>query len=310
MTLVSRPFQTEDDLFAMQRLLIAGRRAANGTYYIHTGDLLWWYTYILPDQDPRRFTTLWEFDPPAPGGLAAWSLFSPAWHALDVFIHPELHGAPQAMEIWIQAEEMAAAQMRLSQSKTLRTLWIAEEDEWTVAHLLGRGFLAGRDWMDVMVRALDEPVNLPRLPDGFTLRPPDGAHEAALRAAPQYAAFGSSLPPEDYVARYTRFMDHPCYPAGFDVMAIAPDGRAAAFCIAWLDAVNRVGLFEPVGVHPDFQRQGLGRVIVSEGLRRLQLAGMQQALVCGLSDLPEARAFYTGLGFEPVLRLRTFQKSL
>jgi ribosomal protein S18 acetylase RimI-like enzyme len=31
-------------------------------------------------------------------------------------------------------------------------------------------------------------------------------------------------------------------------------------------------MFEPVGTHPDFQGQGLGKAVMTEGLRRMQAA--------------------------------------
>ena len=60
-------------------------------------------------------------------------------------------------------------------------------------------------------------------------------------------------------------------------MIVSDDGRGAAFCVAWPDEVNRVGLLEPVGVHPDFHRHGLGRAIVLESFRKLRDRGMESA---------------------------------
>lgn len=308
MNLCSRPFASEDDLEAMRRLVITGRQAANGTYYIHAGDLLWWYSYFTPGLNPRRFTTLWWGGLDVPGGLAGWSLFSPGYRALDVFLHPSLRGTPEAEALWIEAEKLAVFHCGQAGCLKLSTLWISEKDDWTTTHLLSRGFLPTEEYMDVMVRPLDEPVPEPHLPERYTLRSPQGESEAALRAMPQYAAFESEMPQDVYIGRYAQFMRSPGYPAGLDLMVVTGDERGVAFCIVWPDEVNRVGLFEPVGVHPGFHRQGLGRAVVNEGLRRLQTRGMEHALVCGLSGSPDARAFYASLGFQPVARLITYEK--
>jgi ribosomal protein S18 acetylase RimI-like enzyme len=83
-----------------------------------------------------------------------------------------------------------------------------------------------------------------------------------------------------------------------------------AFCIAWPDAVNQVGLFEPVGTHPDFQRQGLGKAVMLETLRRLQRAGMRQAIVSTGADNTPAIHLYASAGFRIVNRLMTYKKLL
>jgi ribosomal protein S18 acetylase RimI-like enzyme len=54
------------------------------------------------------------------------------------------------------------------------------------------------------------------------------------------------------------------YPAGWDMVVVDPAGRLAAFCIGWLDCENADGYLEPVGTHPEFQRQGLGRTLLAD----------------------------------------------
>ncbi|HEY9088682.1 MAG TPA: GNAT family N-acetyltransferase [Anaerolineaceae bacterium] len=309
MTLTSRGFRSEDDLFAMRRLLLAGRQANTSAYYIHGGDLLWWYGYYVPELDLRRCTTLWESDLFEPGELAAWALFSPNYDSLDVFLHPALRGTPQAAEIWTAAEEGCAVWRDTAAGHKLNTIWIGANDAWTINHLLSRGFTLGAEYADVMLRPLTTPLEPPVLPPGFALRSLQPETDITARANPQYAAFGSRLPLDVYYDRYARFLRSSSYPLCIDTLLLAPGGRGAAFCITWPDEVNRVGLFEPVGVDPAFHRQGLGRMVVTEGLRRLQAAGMTSAIVCGLSDLPGARAFYASLGFAPVLRLLTYEKA-
>ena len=59
------------------------------------------------------------------------------------------------------------------------------------------------------------------------------------------------------------------------------------------------GWMGPLAVRPDRQGQGIGRIIVEEGVRRLETAG---ARVIGLETMPrtiENIGFYSGLGFRP-----------
>ena len=201
-----RAFSNEEDLAAMRRLLMAGRQAANGTYYVHAGDVTWWYSYFSPGLDPRGFTTLWESED-IPGGLAAWALYSPAYYALDVFVHPLLRGTPAAGAIWREAEERSAGQRKPDGKKKLCTIWIAENDAWTIDHLHRRGFTRTDDYMDVMVRSLKEAVPVPPCRKG--MRSARRAMRAKRRCAPRPARVPLSqgdIPMEAYTARYAGFM--------------------------------------------------------------------------------------------------------
>jgi ribosomal protein S18 acetylase RimI-like enzyme len=71
-----------------------------------------------------------------------------------------------------------------------------------------------------------------------------------------------------------------------------------------------VGLFEPVGTHPDFQRHGLGKAVMAEGLHRMQAAGMRRAVVGFDPTNVAARALYTSLGFRASCYFALYRKAL
>lgn len=112
---------------------------------------------------------------------------------------------------------------------------------------------------------------------------------------------------EQYVQRFARFMRSPAYNHELDVVAAATDGKIGAFCIVWLDEVNKVGLFEPVGTHPSFQRKGLGAAVLTEGLLRLKARGMRQAMVCTSEDNLPALRLYEKVGFRINYKLMSYQ---
>jgi ribosomal protein S18 acetylase RimI-like enzyme len=79
-------------------------------------------------------------------------------------------------------------------------------------------------------------------------------------------------------------------------VAVAPSGTFASFAIVWLDEANAIGMFEPVGTHPDHRRRGLAKAVLCEGLRRLEALGAAVAYVgCGtgiaVSSLYESAGF-------------------
>ena len=57
------------------------------------------------------------------------------------------------------------------------------------------------------------------------------------------------------------------------------------------------GQIEPLGVHPDFHRLGLGRAILLAALGRLREAGVSVAHIDVYSDNEAARGLYEGVGF-------------
>ena len=109
------------------------------------------------------------------------------------------------------------------------------------------------------------PIPEPDLPEGWVLRHLEGEHEANNRRAASHAAFQSTMTDEDHLNRYLKFMRSPVYDSERDLVAVAPDGRIAAFMVWWPDSTG-VAQIEPFGTHTDFHRQGAGRALMYYGL--------------------------------------------
>lgn len=303
-----RPYQNLQDLHAMLDLLAAGRAADNGTYYVHRGDLQWWLFYNDDiAQEWKSHVRLWIDS----GKLLGWSLLSPfARHAFDVYAEPSLRGTDAEREL------LARAAGELCGDEYTQTIWVAEDDDFRVRWLTENGFAAQEGGMHLLVRSLCGSLRLrsgqefsgPPLPEGFHVRASRGPEDAPLRAKASHGAFESSMPMEEYTQRSRRFMESPVYIKEHEVFVTAPTGEVAAFCCIWTDNLNRMGYFEPVGVHPDYQRRGLGKGVLIAGLRRLQSEGMTAASVCAESDNPAAIGLYESAGFRKVKRLLTFKK--
>jgi ribosomal protein S18 acetylase RimI-like enzyme len=69
-------------------------------------------------------------------------------------------------------------------------------------------------------------------------------------------------------------MRAPQYVPDLDFVAVAPNDDLSAFCICGFDESNeQIGFTDPIGTHPNYQRLGLGKAIVSAGLRAIQSRG-------------------------------------
>jgi ribosomal protein S18 acetylase RimI-like enzyme len=228
---------------------------------------------------------------------------------MDVYTQPELKGTQIAWEMYLWTEEMATRVARENHKPNVDVVWVWHDDKSLVQHYTQRGFrlVPGSVYL---CRSLTDALPPTQIANGFTIRSCMGEAEVAERARAQYGSFDSTAPFERYVERFANFMRSPVYNPDLDIVAAASDGRIGAFCIVWPDPVNRVGHFEPVGTHPGFQRKGLGRAVMSEGLRRLKAAGMETADVVTPQDNLTAIKFYEAMGFQLVNKLGIYQKDV
>ena len=288
------------DLQAMLDLLSEGAAANTGTHYVHRGDLQWWLFYTdTPEEVWRSNIRLWHEGE----RLVGWCLLSPEENACDVYTAPELRGDPREHEM------LAWAVAQFPELDHLDMHWVDEDDNARIRWLEAHGF-ARRDFHLVYFRRLlTDPLPAPQLPAGFTLRTSCGTPEdAQIRALTSGAAFETSKPFEEYWPRAYRLMCSPVYVPEHELFLMAPDGRVASYCIVWTDTLTKVGHFEPVGTHPDFQRQGLGKSLLFDALRRLQSEGMTAADVCTNYDNPAAIRLYESVGFRIQKRLFVYRK--
>ena len=147
----------------------------------------------------------------------------------------------------------------------------------------------------------------PRQLEGFEIRSMRGEHEHVARADAARLAFESALEPEVHRARYLRFMRSPGYVLDNDLVAVAPEGTIASFAIVWPDDALSLGQFEPVGTHPAFQRRGLARALLHEGLGRLAARGIGRARVMTGGANERAQRTYLDAGFELIDRVAAFR---
>ena len=296
----ARGYEGMHDLYAMLDLLAEGSEADNGTYYIHRGDLQWWLFYTdVPQEAWQSQIRLW-FD--RRERLIGWALLSLGEYAFDVYVAPHLRGDR------LEHEMLAWAVEQMSVLGSLQNVWVAEDDDVRIRWLEENGFNPEHEHFIQFKRSLSGPLDGPALPEGFSLRTSRGEEDARLRSVTSHAAFGSGKSFEEYWPRTLRFMQSQVYVPEHEIFVVAPNGEIAAFCIVWTDELTKIGHFEPVGTHPSFQRMGLGKSLLFEGLRRLKSEGMNEADVCTNHDNPAAIRLYESVGFQKAKRLLTYRR--
>ncbi len=132
---------------------------------------------------------------------------------------------------------------------------------------------------------------------GYSVRALCDESELPARSWLSWKVFHPDEPDEKYQSWewYKNIQRVPIYNRDLDIVAVAPDGELAAFCTVWYDEVTRTAVFEPVGTHPNHQQRGLGKAVMSEGLRRAGKLGATLATVSSYSDA--AHALYESMGF-------------
>jgi len=147
---------------------------------------------------------------------------------------------------------------------------------------------------------------IPEVPlaEGFTIRPLGDIDELPARSWFSWRAFNPEAPEEEYAALgwewYLEIQHCPLYRRDLDLVVVAPNGDLASFTTVWFDDVARGAYFEPVGTYPSYQRLGLARAVMHEGLRRVQRLGATVAFVGGYS--PAANALYDKVMGPPYAR--------
>ncbi len=144
-------------------------------------------------------------------------------------------------------------------------------------------------------RSLEEPVAPVELPPGFRLRCVEGEHEVERLAALHRAAFGSE---RMTVEQRLAIMRAPQYRRDLDLVAAAPGGEMAAFCVCGFEAGREdAGYTDPIGTHPRFQRRGLGKAVVTACLQALRNRGVKTVQLGTSSENQAMQRLAESLGF-------------
>lgn len=320
MTITSHPYRGQEDVPQMRELLVS-RRASAGHGCWHVGDLVWRLFLHSRQYDLQETVRLWE---DSAGNLLGFAIFSPpaARTGFELQVHPQARGVLEDQMLdWLEAywRETMPASLRAEGETISRNdiqpetglytdVGVYDDDASQVAALERHGYVRTEPSGALLLRPLNEPIPLPSLPAGFTVHQVAGEHEVANRASAHREAFNSTRTTDEH---YLRLMHTPGYTPELDLVAVAPDGTFGAFCIGWVDPVNKAGEFEPVGTRPAFRRQGLARAVLLEGLRRFKVCGAESAIV-GPIDFNEdaARRLYRSIGFRAINTVHTYKKDM
>jgi mycothiol synthase len=302
-TIIEHKFSGESDLWEMATLVYDFP-----TNNLHVVDL------------PYRFSS-WTFDYPENirvwrninGQILAWAVLQTPFWTIDYAYRPDVgHKLHQQILVWADARAREIVESPSGHPAWFVTVFPDQTDH--IRGLEEAGFasqanVGQNSWSQVLMQhAMQIPVEPPTLPTGFVIRPLAGVHEIEAYTELHRSAFESKNMTVEW---RTRTLSRPEYTPEVDLVVVAPDGRLVAFCVCWLnkDSQGEIsGQIEPLGVHPDFHKSGLGRAILSEGLRRMHLHGAGRIYIQTDNYRNAAFRLYESGGFRVIKDVLMYRK--
>jgi len=284
---------TDDDTLDVLAFVRTIYRLHGPPVYATAGELDWWRC-IDPTLEGMGRARLWL------DGAQIVGLAYPAYGRVDILLHPQYEMLYDPMLAWAEGDRL-----RQAGSQAPMGAWSFTGDHARLAALAQRGYRRGEAFFYSRKRAVADTLPATPLPDGYHVRNVASEADLPARVAVHNDAF---IPSNLTVSRYRRAVKAVSYRADLDLIAVAPDGRFAAFCLIWYDAENQIGAFEPVGTHSAHRRRGLARAVMVEGLRRLRALGAHTAFVNTYYEDEPAIQLYESLGFREMDRFYAWVK--
>jgi predicted N-acetyltransferase YhbS len=147
----------------------------------------------------------------------------------------------------------------------------------------------------------------PNMPKGFVLRTTcaNDQGDCEKLADVLNAAFNRNFHTAKEIQTFVAMS--PSHRHDLELAAEERSGSSIAFVGVTYDEANRIGIFEPVGTHPDHRRKGLTRTLMLEGMKRLAALGATDAYV-GTGDAVPANRLYEAVGFTEVYEGHIWRK--
>jgi ribosomal protein S18 acetylase RimI-like enzyme len=286
-----RPCQTEDDFWRMREFLrqvFSLNNQLPRSWHVARLDYARWHSCLnCAGVRLEDVASLWEAD----GHIIAFLMPDGGPGEAHMCVHPGLRThALEAEMITVAEEHLAIVQPDGSRKLSI---WAPAQDMLREDILSQRGYT--RDgYAEYQWRCrLDSPIPDVPVAPGYTIRSLGVGLELLERCYASGLGFHDgdiqiAVNNRKDPTWYRNIQTAPLYRRDLDLVAIAPEGDIAAFCTIWFDDGTRSAYFEPVATVPDHQRRGLGKAVMTEGLRRLQRMGAATALVGGSSTAANA----------------------
>lgn len=193
---------------------------------------------------------------------------------LRLHVHPHFRSPELENEMLAYGEENYFAITEDGKRKILMPIF--EDDTQRQEIAKSRGYKVQPGWGHHYRRSLDSSIPDAPIPSGYEIRSMGSVEEYPSRSWASWRAFHKDEPEENYdgdYSWYANLQSAPLYRRDLDVVAVAPDQSTAAFCTIFYDDFTRSAVTVLVGTAVEHWRRGLGKAVITEGLRRLKEMG-------------------------------------
>lgn len=218
---------------------------------------------------------------------------------------------------WVEkrSREVAAETKAASTSILRAFLRNVEKDAMLQSALEGQGFSPVR-FMNRMSRDMNEPIEVPAMPEGLEVRPvPESHYRAVINALDEaFQDHWGHSPIRD--ADYQAWSSSPVFKPSLWQVAWDGDQIAAGVLNTVDEEANKQfniqrGMTDPIFTRRPWRKRGLARTLLMRSLQMFKDMGITEAMLGVDTQNPSgAFALYESCGFKPVMRSVIYEKNI
>ena len=291
MKLTMRPFLTEEDYWRtrnfLREIFLLNDRIERGW---NVARLDYWRWHLIMNcrfcASVESSIFIWETE----DGQIAAALNAIVQGEARLHIHPRFRSLQLQDEMLTQAED---ALFTTEDGTPFVYLPVDSDDSLLHETLISRGYKKNEGRSNKWRRDLEATILEVKIPAGYTIRSMGGPEEHPARSWASWHAFHSDEPNENYDGDFSwvhNIQSAPLYRRDLDVVAVAPNGDIASFCTIYYDDTTRSAVCVLVGTAAEHWQRGLGKAVITEGMKRLQRLGCTRVFATAFD--PPANALY------------------
>jgi mycothiol synthase len=144
---------------------------------------------------------------------------------------------------------------------------------------------------DVRIYDLNQTYPPVTLPPGYRITSVSEYSDYAERIELENRVWGVSIDEAWFRGKSSA----PSYSFDWDLLAVSPEGKLAAYSLVWLYPQNRTAEIDPVGTHPNHRQRGLSRALILESFKRLRENGFCYNYIASETADPVVSHLYSSL---------------